>query len=299
MTRGGSYHVEPGAPINPNGDLFPTVTPGIDALIQGATGALVGGYTPPTEYLSGSGSAAGVDASSFVGDTSESPWGAYDQYMQMIKEISESNTARSIELADRQNAWQQEQNKIAMDFNALEAQKNRDWQKMMSDTSHQREVEDLIAAGLNPVLSAGGNGAPMGTGSAAEGVTSAGARGSVDDTYAAAGLNFLNNIMDYASRVAASMNSGSKADAYLEGRKYAADMQYKIAQDFPGNGWRMFDSYFNSIAQAAGYDSGPDMVGSLLQPVIKNVRMLTGKGANDQRYASYNLGTSFADRGII
>ena len=29
----------------------------------------------------------------------------------------------------------------------------------MSNTSHQREVEDLIKAGLNPVLSAGGNGA--------------------------------------------------------------------------------------------------------------------------------------------
>lgn len=38
------------------------------------------------------------------------------------------------------------------------------WQKMMSDTSHQREVKDLVAAGLNPVLSANsGASTPVGS----------------------------------------------------------------------------------------------------------------------------------------
>lgn len=41
-------------------------------------------------------------------------------------------------------------------FNHEEAALARDWQSYMSNTSHQREVEDLKRAGLNPVLSANG-----------------------------------------------------------------------------------------------------------------------------------------------
>lgn len=37
---------------------------------------------------------------------------------------------------------------------AKQAQLNRDWQERMDNTKHQREVADLTAAGLNPILSA-------------------------------------------------------------------------------------------------------------------------------------------------
>lgn len=56
-------------------------------------------------------------------------------------------------------------------FNAAEAQKNRDFQKRMSNTAHQREIKDLRKAGLNPILSVtGGPGASSPGGATASGV---------------------------------------------------------------------------------------------------------------------------------
>lgn len=109
------------------------------------------------------------------------------KYFNQVYQLTRENNAWSAQQAKIQRDWQVEQNKVAMDFNAAEAAKNRDWQQMMSDTAHQREIKDLQAAGLNPVLSAmGGNGAAVTSGATASGVTSAGAKGDTDTSAASA-----------------------------------------------------------------------------------------------------------------
>lgn len=53
----------------------------------------------------------------------------------------------------------------ARNFSAEQASKQMEFQYNMSSTAHQREIADLINAGLNPILTAtGGNGASMGSG---------------------------------------------------------------------------------------------------------------------------------------
>lgn len=54
------------------------------------------------------------------------------------------------------------------EFNAAEAQKNRDWQQYMSDTAYQRQIADMKAAGINPA-SVNADGASTPSGSAASG----------------------------------------------------------------------------------------------------------------------------------
>lgn len=171
--------------------------------------------------LGGVPSAVSVAKNALSGQPSSLNFVPFNSAINRINSIAGANTATSALEAEKLRNWQEMQNQKVMNFNAIEAAKNRDWQKMMSDTAHQREVADLQAAGLNPVLSAmNGNGASVTSGATASGVSSSGAMGEPDRSGAVAFVSLLGSILNAQMQLNATQTSAitnlAVADKYTQ-----------------------------------------------------------------------------------
>lgn len=121
-----------------------------------------------------------------------------------------------------------------------ESRRNRRFQAVMAKNAHQFEVKDLIAAGLNPILSAGGSGAKA----------SGGAQASIADLGASVSKGVTTALA--AKTLKAELPAKRSASAIAEMEEEQRRKQY----DFLAKNPRFADAYYaGRLAREAGMNS--------------------------------------------
>lgn len=177
---------------------------------------------------------------------------AADQ-ISSLKGIAQANSAFNAEQAKLQRDWTESMTAKQMQFNSAEAAKNRSWQEIMSNTAHQREVRDLMAAGLNPVLSAmNGNGASVGSGATASSSLGSGSKADADTSTSGAIANLLGSILSAQTALQSANINARTQEAVAD--KYTA-MEHIVAQISAAAGIKQAGIHAGATRDAAAMSS--------------------------------------------
>lgn len=188
-------------------------------------------------------------------------------------------TQQSIDQAQKQMDYQTSSNAKAMAFSQAEAEKNRQFQKMMSDTSYQRSVKDLIEAGLNPVLALMQGGASTPPGANAQGFTSQGAKGDINESAPQILQGLLTALINQSTALDTAMLTSQamlgSANIHARTQSYITDINNAFKE-------YLYDNYPQTVA---GLGS------SAAQKVLKVINGFTNAmGVGNFSEAMYNLG---------